>query len=33
VDEGRIAEVEDTGAVVIPVPLDAEGQLHVSHEM
>lgn len=27
VDGGRIAEVEDAGAVVIPVELDAEGEL------
>jgi 2,5-diamino-6-(ribosylamino)-4(3H)-pyrimidinone 5'-phosphate reductase len=29
VDEGRIAEVEDAGAIVIPVELDAEGKLGV----
>ena len=27
VDGGRIAEVEDAGAIVIPVELDTEGEL------
>jgi 2,5-diamino-6-(ribosylamino)-4(3H)-pyrimidinone 5'-phosphate reductase len=30
VEEERIAEVEDAGAVVIPVELDADGKLHNS---
>jgi hypothetical protein len=33
VGEGRIAEVEDAGAVVIPVPLGIEGELRFAYEM